>query len=471
LADADAPWGALRGAIAGEVALAGSAAHARAGTTFNARYHGVRPRAVVSCATPEDVAATIAFARRHGIAVAVRSGGHSFAGHSSTRGLLIDVSPMRSITVSDGVATVGAGARLGDVYEALDRHGLAIPGGTCPSVGIAGLTLGGGLGILGRTYGVTSDWLAGADVVLADGRMVRCDERRHPELFWALRGGGAGTLGVVTSLELHPVPAPDATNVHLSWPFARAADVVEAWQRWAPDGPDELAASLKLTTTADPDDAPAVDVYGAILAGGSDASALVDDLVAAVGSAPASSWSERLSFPETRAFWARLGQESTPVPGEPQSEAMVLFARSEFFSRPLPAGAVGGLLDALSSRRRPGEGRELDLMPWGGAYNRVPADATAFVHRDQRFQIKHAAVVEPGASDTARASARRQVDRSWRSVHPWASGRVFQNFADPELGQWEDAYFGSNLTRLREVKARYDPEDLFRIDAAIARTS
>ena len=195
-------WASLRGRIDGDVALPGSSVYQASPPAFNARFRDVRPSAIVSCASPHDVAEAILFARRHGLELATRAGGHSFAAHSSTQGLLVDVSPMRSVTVAGGVATVGAGARLGEVYEALQDHDLTIPGGTCPSVGVAGLTLGGGLGILGRKYGVTSDHLIGAEVVLADGRILQCDDHHEPDLFWALRGAGAGNFGVVTSARL-----------------------------------------------------------------------------------------------------------------------------------------------------------------------------------------------------------------------------------------------------------------------------
>jgi FAD/FMN-containing dehydrogenase len=172
-----------------------------------AQFEDIAPEAVVLCMTAADVAETITFARRVGAEIAARSGGHCFAGRSSTRGILIDLSEMRSVSVADGLATVEAGALLGDVYERLDGHGLTIPAGACPSVGIAGLTLGGGFGILGRRYGLTSDQLVGARVVLADGRIVDCDERRKPNLFWALRGAGGGQFGIVTAFLFRTVPA------------------------------------------------------------------------------------------------------------------------------------------------------------------------------------------------------------------------------------------------------------------------
>jgi FAD/FMN-containing dehydrogenase len=139
---------------------------------------------------------------------------------------------MRSVAVAGQVATVGVGVRLGELYDTLAEHGLTIPAGCGPSVGIAGLTLGGGLGILGRKHGLTCDHLLGAQVVLADGRVVECGEHHDGELFWALRGAGGGHFGVVTSLVFRTLPAPAATVFHLTWPPAAAAAVVQAWQAW-----------------------------------------------------------------------------------------------------------------------------------------------------------------------------------------------------------------------------------------------
>ena len=457
-------WGPLDRAIDGSVVLPGSEPYEARARPFNARFDDVRPEAVVSCADPNDVSEALAFVRREGQAFGVRAGGHSFAGHSTTRGVLVDLGPMRSVSVSDGLVTVGAGATLGEAYGALDEHGLAIPGGTCPPVGVAGLTLGGGLGILGRSHGVTSDSLVTAEIVLSDGRIVTCDEHHEVDLFWALRGAGSGDFGVVTSLVFRPVPAPDATNVHLSWAFEDAASVIDAWQAWAPDGPDELAASLKVTATGE-DEPPSVDVFAAVVGGGG-AEDLLADLVSNAGVDPTASSSEHRSFEGTRRYWAALREDEAPAaPTAP--EPVWLYARSEFFRRPIPADAVRALLDVFARDRVVGESRELDFMPWGGAYNRVPPDATAFVHRKERFQLKHAATVDPGASIEARQAAHAHVTRSWASVHPWGSGRVFQNFADPDLEDWPQAYYGPNLERLMRVKDQYDPENLFRSDQSL----
>jgi FAD/FMN-containing dehydrogenase len=464
-------WESLQGRIDGDVALPGSPAYQASPPPFNARFRDLRPAAVVSCASSQDVAEATSFARRHRLELATRAGGHSFAAHSSTRGVLVDVTPMRSVTVAGGVATVGAGARLGEVYEALQEHNLTIPGGTCPPVGVAGLTLGGGLGILGRKYGVTSDHLIGAEVVLADGRILHCDDHHEEYLFWALRGAGAGNFGVVTTLVFRALPAPPTTaNVHLAWPYAQAAAVIGAWQRWAPTAPDEVAASLKITAGTDPDRPPAVDLYGAFHGSRADAARLVEELVGHVGADPTATALTPMTWPQTRKFWAELGNtaEESGRPSVPQPpEAQCLYAKSEFFARPLPAEAVGALLEAFGEGRASGESRELDFMPWGGAYNRRPPDATAFVHRDQLFQLKHAVVVGPDAPPADQAAAHRAATRSWASVHPWGSGRVFQNFADPDLEHWAQAYYGPNYDRLVRVKARYDPTNLFRFQQSL----
>jgi FAD/FMN-containing dehydrogenase len=440
----------LAGRLAGTVLVPGAPGYESARKPAMARWHHVRPRAVVLCAGATDVAETLAFARRAGVHVAVRSGGHCFAGRSSTPGIVIDVTPMSSVSVAGAVATVGAGTRLADLYDALDEHGVTIPAGCGPTVGIAGLTLGGGLGILGRKHGLTCDRLVAAQVVLADGRIVDCDEERHADLFWALRGAGAGQFGVVTSLVFETVPAPAATIFHLTWPTGDAAAAIEAWQDWAPDAPDELNASLRLAG----DDALVVHLFGVMLGAESDAVELLDGLVARVGADPGSASHRHLPYRAAKQALVGLGEAEEPEPDRPR----LTFSKSEFFRRPLPADTIAALVRALGHGRGRGESRELNFTPMGGAYNRVPAEATAFAHRHERYVLEHVLVADPDAP----AVGRQWVARSWAMAHPWGSGRVYPNFPDPDLADWADAYYGANYERLRRVKRAYDPDGLFR---------
>jgi FAD/FMN-containing dehydrogenase len=448
-------WAALQGAIDGRVVLTGAPDYDLLRKPSIPRFQHTRPQAVVQCRTPADVAETLRLARRTGLPTAARSGGHCFAGHSSTDGIVIDVTPVAAVSVDGDTATVGAGARLGALYDALERHDRTIPAGCGPTVGIAGLTLGGGLGILGRRHGLTADSLLAARVVLADGRVVDCDDHHHQELFWALRGAGAGNFGVVTSLVFRTLVAPPATGFHLVWPHSHAAAVLDAWQAWAPDAPDELAASLLLTAADDPHRPPVVNVFGTMLGSRTDTTPLLEELVARARTDPAATDLRHRPHRATKRHLAEHGPGEERPGGHPWS-------KSEFFGRPLPADAVAALVAHLARDRAAGQSRELDFTPWGGAYNRVPAAATAFVHRDARFLLKHAAVVDHDATQAQRRAAGRWLAGSWATVHPWGTGGAYQNFPDPDLDDWAHAYYGTNLERLLRVKAAYDPDGAFR---------
>jgi len=236
-ASATAEFTRLGSAIDGDVVVRGASSYESLRLPARRQPWSPRPLAIVRCRRAEDVAEALSLARRLKIPVAPRSGGHCFAGRSSSAGVEVDVSPMQTVNVAGDVATVGAGVRLGTLYDVLDAHGCSVPAGCGDTVGIAGLTLGGGLGVLGRLSGLTCDRLVAAQIVLADGRIATCDERHEPDLFWALRGAGGGQFGVVTSLSLRTVPALTSTAFRLRWDAAYAATAIAAWQRWAPDAP------------------------------------------------------------------------------------------------------------------------------------------------------------------------------------------------------------------------------------------
>jgi FAD/FMN-containing dehydrogenase len=459
---------ALEGAIEGELILPGSPEYETVRKPPMVRFENVRPAAIVLCERPADVAEAIALARRFGLQTATRSGGHSVAGRSSTGGLLIDVTPMCSVSVAGGVATVGAGVRLGTLYDALQEHGLTIPAGCGSAVGIAGLTLGGGLGILGRKYGLTCDQLRRAEVVMADGRVVVCDEHAEEELFWALRGAGGGNFGVVTSLVFDTVPAAPATAFHLGWPFARAAAAVEAWQAWAPTAPDELDATLRLSAVGNGELPPVVDLFGTLLGSEADAAELLDELVARVGAEPA--WASRRHMPyrDAKRYLDGLKPvEDRSEHASPNQAQGPIFTRSEFFRRALPPVTVAALVHNLTAGCAVGDSREVSFLPWGGAYNRVRADATAFVHRDELFLVQHLLAIDPDRSSTEHEADRGWLARSWALVHPWGSGGVYPNFPDPDLLDGAQAYYGRNYDRLLRVKAKYDPDNFFRFHQSL----
>jgi FAD/FMN-containing dehydrogenase len=454
----------------GDMLVAGSAGYESARRSQIARFDDVRPHAVARCRTPEDVAHALASARREGLHVALRSGGHCFAGRSSTAGIVVDVGEMKQVSVSDGAVTVGAGARLGDVYDALAVHDRTIAAGCGPTVGIAGLTLGGGLGILGRSHGLTCDQLLTARAVLADGSIVDCDEHRHDDLFWALRGAGGGQFAAVTQLTLRTLPAPHATGFHLVWPWTAAAAVTAAWQDWAPEAPDTVAASLVMRTPADDRLPPTVTVFGAVLGDEPATRALLAEFVGGVPAAPTKSRFRPGAYREIKRHLAEYDvwlDEWRPIERDPGHS----YSKSEFFRRELPADAIAELLALFVDGRRPREARVLDFTPWAGAYNRVPVEATAFAHRAERFLLKQEVVVDASATDAERHGARSWLSSSWALVHPWGAGGVYPNFPDPELDDSGRAYHGPNLERLEQVKLTYDPDDVFRFEQSVQPAS
>jgi FAD/FMN-containing dehydrogenase len=452
MATIETAWRDLTAALDGEVVLPGSPRYDEVRRPQIPRFHDVRPQAVVLCRTPADVVEAIAFARRSGIEVAVRSGGHDFAGRSSGPGMVLDLTPMRSLEISDGLATVGPGFRLGDLYAALAHNQVTIPCGCGSTVGIGGQALGGGLGLLGRSRGLTSDQMVAAQVVLADGRVVECDQQRHEDLFWALRGAGARGLGVVTRLGLRTLPEPAATSFHLKWPFEHASTLIGAWQEWSPMGPDGLAASLLVTVDGEADAEPVVHLFGSMIGSETETAALLDEFVSVAGADPASSERAHMRYGSLKSYLVERG------PGDQEDEDGRPYMKSEYFRAPLPAGAVEALVELFVMGRRPAEARKLDFMPWGGAYNSVPADATAFPHREELFLLEHSVVVPADFDAVATEAARAWLSDSWELVHPCGSGGVYANFPDPELPDEHRAYWGDNLERVRRVKEKYDPE-------------
>jgi FAD/FMN-containing dehydrogenase len=442
---ADRELTALQAGIAGEVVRPGSPGYDAVRRPAVGRFRHVRPRAVVRCADPEDVAATLAAARLLRLPVAVRGGGHCFAGGSSTSGVLVDLSPMNAVDLGGGLATIGAGTRLGSGYDALAAHGVTLPAGCGPGVGIAGLTLGGGFGQLGRLHGLTCDRLLGAQVVLGDGRIVDCDAHREPDLFWALRGGGgwgAGAGWVVTALRFDPVPAPQTTTFRLSWAATDATAVVAAWPRWAPAAPPELSAGLRLIAPAEPDEAVQVHVEGTLVGG--DPAPLLGRLVATVGAEPITVATRQGSYRDAKRALAGLG-------GDGGDAAGVRCSRSEFFRRPIPHTAVAALVATVVAQRVPGQAHEVSATPWGGAYNRAAPDATAFPHRGEAYLLQNTILVPHRHA----AAARRRLARSWSTIGRWGSGRGYANFPDPDRPVPARTYYGGNLERLRRVRARY----------------
>jgi FAD/FMN-containing dehydrogenase len=410
----------------------------------NLAYREVRPRLVVLCRSVSDVVGAMTYAKATGDRIVPRGGGHCFAGRSSTDGIVLDMSGLDGISVAaDRVATIGAGARLGQVYAALHAYGRTLPAGCGPTVGITGLTLGGGIGLLGRKHGLTCDRLVGAQVVLPDGSVVDCDHDREPDLFWGLRGAGGGQFGVVTSLRFDTVPVPMTTRIEAHWSDVALEQLVSAWQAWAPDAPDELIANL--TLVSEPGAPVQATVLGASTLEEGSTQELLKGLIDGAGAAPTIELRSGLPYHHLKSTFA-----------DPRdSPERALRIRSEFFSHSMADRTLASLLAQLGDPRTMGR-RQITFTAMGGAYNRVAEDATAFAHRGERFLLEHIA-----------EAADPWVDSSWATAHADGSGHVYPNFPDPALGGWAVAYHAGNYPRLAAVKNAYDPHRFFDFPQAI----
>src|SRR3954447_16613008 len=468
-------WHRLAASLDGDLIRAGSSRYPTARLAYDPLFDDIRPRAIVRVASTRDVARTIAFARDHGSRFAVRSGGHSYAGYSLGDGIVIDVSSLDRVTADLAAkrATVGSGASLMQVANGLAPDGLVVPAGTCATVGIAGLTLGGGQGVTGRRFGLTCDSLEGATVVLADGSVVRCDENRHPDLFWGLRGGGGGNLGIVTSFTFAAHPLTHLTICSLSWRWSDAAHVIRAWSDWAPSAPHDLWSSLRLRWI--PGSGPQVSMIGTWSGSASGLSPVLDDLTASVP--PVTRSTSTLPYLDVAKLYAGCSGQSADECSL-QIHGGVLprqasLAKSDFFDHRISAADVNAMLGRIEARstsalRSSSGGAIFDS--WGGQIAQLGDRATAFPHRQARFLAQEFVTFSTVPDDTTLSANRQWLTSLWRTLRASASGAAYVNYIDPDLDGWERAYYGANLDRLVEVKRRYDPDDAFRFAQSIPTT-
>ncbi|MFJ9867128.1 FAD-binding oxidoreductase [Streptomyces sp. NPDC101165] len=463
---AAANWAALARDLDGPLVRPGDATWKTAHQLYNTRFDGLKPAAVAYVAHADDVRTTLSYAQSHGIRVSIRNGGHSYAGYSSgDNRLILDVSKLNRVRVSGGTAVVGAGSKLIDVYRALGAKGVTIPAGSCPTVGVSGLVLGGGHGVASRAYGLTCDSLTQATVITADGTQVTANATSHSDLFWALRGAGNGNFGVVTELQFKTHAAPQAVTAYMTWSWSKAAAVIKAWQEWGPSQPDEIWSSLHLSNT--PGGTPTISVACFSLGTYGELQNAVDRLAHQAGANARTVSLRRRGYEEAMEIYAGCSSFSTDAqchlpgstPGRSPQGSLgreTYAARSDFFDRSLSSAGIQTLLRQIGSVR--GGGGSIAFTALGGAVNRVSPTATAFVHRRSRMLAQYIASWGAGSSGS---SAQAWLTSAHNAMKPYASGAAYQNYTDPTLTNWRKAYYGDAATRLGKVKKQYDPERFF----------
>ena len=456
----------------GVLLLPRDAAFARAKRTRNARFDDVTPRAIVQAQTVADVQRALRLARENGVHLVVRGGGHSYVGASVCDGIVLDLRAMRDVMVDAAAQTVraGPGNTNLDIAAAAQTAGLAVPLGTCPTVGIVGLTLGGGKGYSSRMLGLTCDSLLEVEIVLASGDVARCSASHEPDLFWACRGGGGGTFGVVTSLLFRAHPVGVTSSFQLDWRLGDAARAWQQWQRIALTAPDHLFVRFELgrdSTTR------VVRWYGQCFGPREDARALLapflDDKALAHLDLAEGSWLDA-----TRRF-AGCGSQSMDAcraanAAEPDEDARGGFAaKSEYFAQPLADDVVDDVLRVFEASHEDVPAWDgLVLDPGGGAIARIARTDTAFVHRDAAWNAEVYSFWPPN-TERRRVRARRRWLRAMRDVlTPHATGETYQNYLDDERATWAVDAFAENLPRLQSIKQRVDAAGFLRGSQIIA---
>lgn len=449
------PTEALARSLRGQLLLPGAPEFSVVARPWNLRYQDRVPMAIARCASEADVAACINWAQTYGVPLVARSGGHSYAGYSTTTGLMIDVSPMKDALYdpATGQVQMAAGARNSTVYASLRPLSRALTHGRCLGVGVAGLVLGGGIGFNMRRYGLTCDQLLETRVVTADGQALVCNENTNADLFFAARGGGGGNFGIHTSFTFQTFPVARVTAFSITWGgsvdalFARAMELLY-------DAPRELGAKIAVRVNrVGGQNVLSLNLLGQWFGDAAGLRQLLGPLYAL--SAPTTDDVRELSYWEAADFLSDSG--------EPDFS----HERSRYIFSQVSADGLAFILDRL--RNWPGTGKtgQWKAFLMGGAVADVAPEATAYVHR-QALMLS-SVELEWLATDPAEEVARNEVwladfhDR-WQT---YSSGQSYQNFIDDSQSNYLQAYYGENLARLIEVKQRHDPRNVFHYPQSI----
>jgi FAD/FMN-containing dehydrogenase len=411
---------------------------------YNGRF-SIRPQLIVYAANATDVANAVRWAREHDVPLRARSSGHSYEAYSIVAdGLVLDVSGIADCGYDpvSGIARIGTGCQLLPAYDTLSQSGVTVPSGSCGSLAIAGITLGGGVGLMARQLGLTCDSLRACDIVTADGQLRRASAGENADLFWALRGGGGGNFGIVTAFEFAVRPAADVSIYTVQWSIDDFAAVMSAWQAWAPYTDPALFSILSV-------DRKNVYSVGQFIGSTGDLQNRLAPLLAA--GTPANLMIKGMSMLEAARMFGDDNAASRPK----------FKNGSAYVAAALPDAALATMVQLVSSG--PGPNNTLQLDGLGGAIADVAEDATAFAHRHALFSLQ----VEAYWSDDGDEAANRAwVQSARQALAPYTTG-AYVNYIDSDQADFANAYYGSNLSRLVSVKRSYDPEGFFAFPQAI----
>lgn len=432
--------------LTGRVVQQDSPGYDEARKNYNGRFNKF-PLVIVYCKVTQDVVNAILWVRKNRLPFRIRGGGHSYEAYSLVDGgLIIDVSGLRNLEINKEALSmrVGAGHRLLTLYQKLWDQGLVLPGGTCPSVCISGLTLGGGYGLLSRQFGMTCDNLLEVEMVTAQGNIIRADINQHSDLLWACRGGGDGNFGVITSFTFRVYPIGAVARYRMTWDFSDLKKVVRFWQTWAPYTDFRLTPLLALPAQNQGD----LRSNGIFVGSEQELREILRPVQEAIP-------------PKIAEFYTTTWIEAAHLFGGYLVKQEKFKNSSSYIYEPLSDAALDVLVHNLQTA--PGQSNVITLDSYGGTISQVPDDATAFVHRKAMFVVQY---LSYWALDSEAEKNIIWIERFRNSMLPFTKG-AYRDYVDSLIADWPVAYFGKNLEGLVKVKQRYDPENLFRFEQSI----
>jgi FAD/FMN-containing dehydrogenase len=433
-------WSALANSISGRVILPDNGDFTGAKNVFNTRFDGTTPAAVIAVASTDDVAKAMVFAAKNGLKVAARSGGHSYIGDSAASGMMVvDLRRLPggiSYDETSTAATIPAGADLDSVQTVLAAHGRLIPTGTCPTVGVAGLTLGGGLGADTRQRGLTCDTLVSADVVLPTGQTVTATSEVHDDLFWALRGGSGGHFGVTTSFTFRTFPAADRDVVTITFPKDAAAQALQGWAHWLSGADRAVWGMVNITQSSS-----GLRCAVVLATSAGEGATAARDISAAIGVSPMSTTTQTLNHIDFVHYFAG-GSDAT----RPRS----IVAGSDIIGQ-MSGPAASSIVAATSAWTQQGSATAV-VESLSGAVGDIDPSGTAFPWRRQAACVQW--YTEPPTS-SAVGPAQDWLTQAHQAVQAHSVGG-YVNYV--ESGEPATRYFGGNLGRLAAIRRAYDPD-------------
>jgi FAD/FMN-containing dehydrogenase len=416
--------------------------------------NSLQPAIRIICSSTQAVADSVNWVRGNGLQLALRSGGHCYEGFSQSPGVVIDVRGMGLVTVDTAGETVSvsAGANLGKVYRAVAEKGFAFAAGSCPTVGVPGHTLGGGQGLMGRRFGLTCDNLVSLRVVDAAGAIREIDATHDADLFWAMRGGGGGSFGVATRFQYKIYPIQFVRTFRVAWKFpdtdvglTRAAQIFDAWQRWAPSAPKAITAIMKVQKGTD--GKLALRVIGQTTGTRSELEQQLNAHLIVRTPTTALDIVKRSFISAVETF-----------AGSFDYETIYMKAKSDVVASPLNAAGMRTLFEQIMAL--PSNNVTALCDPYGGAIAGVAANATAFPHRgSSTYIIQYYSNWGAAGETQTRIDRIRQV---YAAMRPFMGNACYVNYCDMDLADYATAYWGLNLPRLKQVKQAVDPRDFFK---------